>query len=543
MKGYRRWDPLQAHLFPPSPADWLRGDHLVYFLLDVLEDLDLHEIEVDIHSKDARGTQPYHPRMMVGLLLYGYCVGVVSSRKLERATQQDIAFRVLCAGQQPDHTVISEFRRKYIGPLSGLFAQVLRLCQEAGLVKLGHVALDGTKVQANASKHKAMSHERMRKSEEQLRREVAELLERAERTDREEDDLYGKDRRGDELPEELKRRESRLKKIKEAKARLEAEAARARAERLAERAENARREAEQAEEPDRTRAERKAEKAAQKAAEGTKKAVECSERWLAQAQQHADLATYQARTQAERSRVSGADLELARAVREHEKASRLASGESAGRNRDELPEHRVEADKDGDPAPRSQMNFTDSDSRIMKSGSGFLQGYNCQAAVDEEHQIIVAQALSNQAPDQQHLRPLLGQVVEQCGAVPEVFTADAGYWSEANAEYCEQLGTEAYISTARQKHGEQGSTGPPPPPAPGVEPEDARERMSRKLQTERGRQCYGRRKAVVEAPFGQIKHGRGFRQFLLRGIDKARGEWSLICAGHNLLKLFRARTA
>jgi transposase len=513
---------------------------LVYFLLDVLEGLDLHEIEVDIHSKDARGTQPYHPRMMVGLLLYGYCVGVASSRKLERATQQDIGFRVLCAGQQPDHTVISEFRRKYIGPLGQLFTQVLRLCQEAGLVKLGHVALDGTKVQANASKHKAMSYERMCKTEEQLQREVAELLERAERTDREEDDLYGKDRRGDELPAELQRRESRLKKIKEAKVRLEAEAARARAEQLAERAESARREAQQAEERDRARAEEKAEKAAQKAAEGTKKAVECSERWVEQAQQHADIARHQARTPAERSQVSGADLELARAVREQEKANQLASGESAGRDRDELPEHRVEADKNGEPAPRSQMNFTDSDSRIMKSGSGFMQGYNCQAAVDEEHQIIVAQALSNQAPDPQHLRPLLGQVVEQCGAVPEVFTADAGYWSADNAEYCEQLGAEAYISTARRKHGEQDSSSPPPPPAPGVEGEDARERMTRKLQSERGRKCYARRKAVVEAPFGQIKHGRAFRQFLLRGIDKVRGEWSLICAGHNLLKLFRA---
>ncbi len=547
MKGYRPWDPWQPLLFPPSPSDWLPEGHLVYFLLEVVGEFDLSRIEAAIQSKDPRGTQPYHPRMMVGLLLYGYCVGIASSRKLERASQEDVAFRVLCGGNHPDHTVISEFRRRYLEVLEGLFLQVLRLCQEAGLVKLGHVALDGTKVQANASKHKAMSYERMLKSEQELEGEVKRLLKRAEEVDQAEDELHGKGCRGDELPEELRRRQGRLDKIREARARLEAEAARTRAAELRERAEDAREKAEKAEDAEREKAKGRAERARQRASKGAAKAVERADQWVEEARQQVERKERQAQSPAEHRQASEAEERLARARRERDRAGELAAAdECASRSPAELPEHRVEADKHGDPAGRAQMNFTDPDSRIMKSGSGFAQAYNCQAVVDEEHQVIVARAVSNQAPDQEHLQPMLQQVVELCGVAPAVFTADAGYWSESNAAFCEELGTEALISTARSKHGSQDpehSPSPPPNAAPGEAAASAKERMQAKLQSEEGRALYARRKAVVEPAFGQIKGARGFRQFLLRGTERVRAEWSLICAGHNLLKLYRAASA
>ncbi len=234
-KSYRPYNPQQQFLLPPSLQDWVPEDHLARFVSDVVESLDLSVIHTDYARKDARGTSPYHPSMMVKLLVYGYCVGVRSSRRIERATFDDVAFRFLAADQHPDHASIAEFRRRHLEALADLFAQVLRLCQKAGLVKLGHVSLDGTKVKANASKHKAMSYDRMVESEKKLQEEVRRLLEDAETTDGDEDARYGKDRRGDELPAELRRRESRLKKIQEAKAALEQEA-REKAERAAEEA-------------------------------------------------------------------------------------------------------------------------------------------------------------------------------------------------------------------------------------------------------------------------------------------------------------------
>jgi transposase len=224
VKQYRPWLPYQPHLFPPSPREWLPDTHLVHFLLDVVDPLDLSAIERAIAAKDARGTRPYNPRMMTALLLYGYCVGLASSRKLEQATYSDVAFRVLAGECHPDHAAIAAFRRTHLQALQRLFVEVLRLCQKAGLVTLGHVALDGTKLQANASKHKAMSYARMLKTEAQLEAEMAQLLATAERVDQEEDARYGKGRRGDELPAELARRDSRLRKIREAKAALEREA-------------------------------------------------------------------------------------------------------------------------------------------------------------------------------------------------------------------------------------------------------------------------------------------------------------------------------
>ena len=222
-KTFRSYEPNQIFLMPISMREWLPGDHLSYFISDVVDHLDLSAI-TERYAGEERGYPPYHPAMMVKVLLYAYCIGVASSRKIEKHLCEDIAFRVLAANNTPDFRTISDFRKDHLRALAGLFLQVLKLCQKAGLVKLGHVALDGTKIKANASKHKAMSYKRMQEEEKRLEAEVAELLKRAETVDEEEDRRYGKDKKGDELPKELAFRESRLKKIKEAKAALEAEA-------------------------------------------------------------------------------------------------------------------------------------------------------------------------------------------------------------------------------------------------------------------------------------------------------------------------------
>lgn len=437
-KTFQPYEPEQSLLFPPSPRDWLPEGHLAYFVMDVVRELDLADINAH-YEKELRGYPPYHPQMMTALLLYGYCSGVASSRKIERKTYEDVAFRVIAAGHHPDHTAISEFRRTHLEALAGLFVQVLQLCQKAGLVKLGHVALDGTKVKANASKHKAMSYERMKEKETELKRKVKALLEAAKNEDAYEDQEYGVSRRGDELPEELQRAKSRLAKIRAAKKALEEEAAQGRDD-----------------------------------GEG-------------------------------------------------------GSGRS-------LPHHRVPATKEGKPTPKAQRNFTDAESRIQKSGDGFVQGYNAQVAVDEEAQIIVAQALTNQPPDVEHLVPMLERVRENCGAVPLATTADAGYFSEANVLAAQAMGTDPHIATGRRKHDE------PAPKVRGRIPSSLtiKERMARKLRTLKGRATYAKRKWVAEPVFGQIKSARGLRQLLLRGLHKARGEWALISLTHNLLKLHAA---
>lgn len=450
-KTYRPYAPWQSQLFPASPREWLPEGHLAYFIMDVVGQLDLSAIHAH-YERELRGYPPHHPRMMVGLLLYAYCVGVASSRKIERRTYEDVAFRVIAAGHHPDHTTISEFRRIHLKALADLFRQVLALCTKAGLVRLGHVALDGTKLKANASKHKAMSYERMRQRERELEEKVAQLLRAAQDADAAEDKLYGKKKRGDELPAELAHAKTRLAKIREAKAALEAEA---------------------------------------------------------------------------------------KAAREERGAAKKDDDPPPPGGSTPLPSHRVQSEKDGTPKPKAQRNFTDPESRIQKTKDGFIQGYNAQAAVDEEHQIIVAQALTNQPPDVEHFAPMMEQVIENCGRVPGYVTADAGYFSEHNLACASRLGIDAYIPMKREKHG------PEPPEVRDCPPEamTPKERMQRKLMTNEGREKYARRKAVAEPPFGQIKQARGFRQFLLRGLEKVCGEWALICLTHNLLKLHRAAAA
>ena len=479
-KTYRPYQPTQSFLLPPSPLDWLPEDHLARFVLDTVGELDLSEIHTH-YEREARGKPPHHPQMMVALLLYAYCVGVPSSRKIEKRTYEDVAFRVLAGNTQPDHTRISEFRRIHLQALSKLFVQVLRLCQRMGLVKLGHVALDGTKIKANASKHKAMSNERMTQDIARLEAEVTKLLQAAEQIDATEDQEHGTGRRGEELPEELRRREGRLARIRALQADLVAEA----------KNQAQRREAQQQEE-----------------AQAEALVGEMSN--IRAAQQAGDPP---------------------------DDEDPPPPGTSPRTVPEPMPEHQVPVGKDGAPTAKAQRNFTDAESRIMKTGDGFIQGYNAQAVVDQEHQIILAADVSNQSPDAEHLVPMLDRTIDNCQAIPEKMSADTGYFSEANILRAQSRGVDPYIATKRQKH---GATGEPTESTTPSEESDLKAQMRSKLSTPEGAKVYSRRKVIVEPPFGQIKN-RGFRSFSLRGIQKVRGEWSLITLTHNLLKLHKAQ--
>ncbi|CAK6694705.1 IS1182 family transposase [Synechococcus sp. BA-124 BA4] len=501
-KSFRPWNPEQTLLLPPSPVEWLPENHLVFFLLDLAAELDLEAIHAVYRQRDPRGEKAYEPRMMVVLLLYAYCVGLPSSRRIEKACWEDAAFRVLTGNQQPDHSRISDFRRRHLAALAGLFVQVLRLCQKAGLVSLGHVALDGTKVRANASRHKAMSHERMLKSEKQLEGEMRALLRKAEIIDAQEDGQYGKGKRGDELPEELQRRSSRLEWIRKAKAELEAEAAAGRARQRDEQAEAAEQEAAEA---DDSGDEQRSKRAARRARSARKRAD--------------DAQTLAIET------ALAAELEspLITAVRDS-----LA-----------MPSRQLPTDATGKPKPQAQRNFTDPDSHILKGGEGWIQGYNAQAAVDGDHQVIVAIGVSNQPSDAVHFVPMLERIEANTGQLPEALIADAGYCSTTNLEACEQRSLEAYISTSRQQHGLR----PRPSRGPAPRDLDARGRMDRKLRSKAGQAIYALRKTIVEPVFGQIKGARRLDRFRLRGLEMVNGEWALMATTHNLIKLFRASLA
>ena len=460
---FRPYEPDQILLFPPNPREWLPAGHVAYFILDVIPQLDLKAIYayydmepvvdesgkvVGTRAKSGRGYPAYEPTMMVGLLLYGYVTGVVSSRQIERKCHEDVAFRVIAGNQAPDHDTVSNFRKVHLEGLKELFLQVLKLCQKAGLVKLGHVALDGTKVKANASKHKAMSYGHMVKKEAQLKGEIEDLMRRAEEADEGEDARYGKGKRGDELPEELTRRESRLRKIQEAKAALEAEAK--------------------------------------------------------------------------------AQAEERRRQEEEDRQQRERDGKP--------PKPGKKPEISEVPGEKAQRNFTDPESRIMKnSDKAFIQGYNAQAAVDHDHQVIVAADVSPMAADAPHLKPMVAEVKENMGKRPEELSADAGYFSEENVKELEREHIDPLIAAERKKHGEEGLA----PPGPLPEGATVKERMIRKLRTVAGRAAYALRKVTVEPVFGQIRT-RGLIRFWLRGLRNVKAEWSLWCTGHNLMKLYRA---
>lgn len=441
-KTFRPWNPEQSFLFPPSPRDWLPENHLVYFLLDVIPQMNLQPI-LQPYQAEERGQPPYHPTMLVILLLYGYATGTFSSRRLMSRCETDAAYRVIVAEDIPDFRTISDFRKRHLTALEGLFVDVLKLCAQAGLAKVGRIALDGSKVKANASRHKAMSYDYMLKEEQRLKQEIKGLLAQAEEADQAEDQTYGRERRGEELPEELARRQSRLQKIREAKAALEMEA-----------------------------------------------------------------------------------REQARAAA----AEREREGKSPSGNDPEQAK----------PEPKAQYNFTDPESQIMKvSNKGWDQCLNAEVAVNE-HQIIVAADVTDETNDKKQVRPMIEQTQQNVAAagvtekIKEI-VADSGFYSEANVEYLEGAEIDPYIATERLKHHEQIAA----PRGRCPKGLTAKQQMARKLRTKKGRERYARRKAMVEPVFGQVKQGRGFRQFLLRGKKKMRSEWRLVSLTHNLLKLWR----
>ena len=427
MRPYRAYTPEQAFLLPPSLTDLLAPEDPVFFVRQVLGELDLGAFHAVYRCE--RGQPPYHPALMVGIYFYGAMRRIYSSRKLADACRRDVGFMVLTGGATPDYHTIGEFRQRFTTEIAELFVQVLVLCQEAGLVRLGHISLDGTKLRANASKHKAMSYGRMLTKEEVLEAELRRLLEEGIRQDEEDGDEHGPDDDGWSLPQDGKLLAEKLAKIKAAKARLEDEA--------------------------------------------RQKALS--------------------------------------AANEPEEA--------------EVP-------------ARAQANFTDPDSRIMKTPDGFQQCYNAQAAVDATSQVIVAQEVSAAPPDVQRLVPMLEQIIELNGEAPVELSADAGYASEANFQALADANVTAYIALRRYHHDEPPEADPGPARSSNRWPQ--RLLMRERLATSHGKARYKLRKQTVEPVFGQIKAARGFRQFLRRGLPAVQSEWAMLCTVHNLLKLQQA---
>jgi transposase len=459
-KAYRPWNPeiyaQQAH----TPAAKLPEDDLVFFLLDVVPKLDLSKIHAR-YQDETRGAPPFDPALMTCLLLYSYCVGVFSSRKIAQACERNLAFLAIVGADRPDFRTLSLFRKDHLDAFADIFVQVLRLAQAAGLVRLGTIAVDGTKVQGNASRHKAMSYGYMTKEVVRLRAEIDALLKQAETVDAQDDAVLGA-RRGDELPEELRRRGDRLATIEAAMKRLEAEA--------------------------------------------------------------------RATADAERQRRAEADAERQRI---------------GTRRRGREPGPIVET-----PAEKAQTNFTDPDLSIMATANkGWEYCGNAQASVDGACQIILACDVTVQCNDKQQAEPMaaatraeldqagIAPPADESGARPRIpAVLDTGYFSGPAVAAMEREGFDPYIATRRQRHNTKTTAAPAEPASAPATP---KERMRAKLDTETGRALYARRKTIVEPVFGQIKEGRGFRQFLLRGLAKIRGEWRLVCLTHNLLKIWR----
>jgi len=447
MSNFRTIDRATGFLLPPSVDEWLPERHLARFVVEVIDGLDLRAMS---GSYRGSGSASYHPRMLLGVLVYGYATGVFSSRKLERATYDSVAFRFIAANDHPDHDTIATFRRRFLKEIEGLFVQVLLLAREMGVLKMGTIGLDGTKIHANASRHSALSYEHAGKIEAQLKAEVADLMAKAEAADAA--DIPD----GMSIPDELARREERLRGIAEARAKIEARAR-----------------------------ERQARE---------------------QAEYEAKLAARAAKT--------------------------AATGKKPGGKPPQPPAE--------GPLPKDQVNLTDEDSRIMPvAGGGFDQCYNAQAAVAAGSLLVVAADVVQAPNDKQQLEPML----EKIGALPkelgeaETLLADTGYFSGANVEACEKAGVEPLIAMGRQPHH------PPlaerfeaPPPAP--ENPTPVEAMTHRLKMPEGRVLYALRKQTPEPVFGIIKSVLGFRQFSLRGLEKVRGEWSLVTMAWNVKRMF-----
>jgi transposase len=446
VSHFRTCDRATPYLLPPSVDEWLPEEHLARFVVEIVDQLDLSNMT---GAYRGRGSAAYHPSMLLSLLIYGYATGTYSSRRIEAATYDSLAFRYIAANSHPDHDTLCAFRKRFLSEIESLFVQVLLIAKTMKLVQLGTVALDGTKVHANASRHNALSYGHADKLEAQLLAEVQELLARADSADAQALP------EGLDIPEELARREARLQAIAAAKAEIEARGAQ-------------RHDAEQAE--------------------------------------------YEAKMKAR-----------------EDKAKRTGN----------KPRGKPPAPPVDGPRPKDQVNLTDADSRIMAApGGGFEQSYNAQAAVDTDTMLVLASTVSQAGNDKQQLAPMLDildELPEQLGSV-NALLADAGYYSEANVRACVEADIEPLLAPGRESHHLpwQERFDEPPPPA---EPGDALAQMKHRLKTQDGRVLYGLRKQTVEPVFGIIKSVMGFRQFLLRGLDAVRGEWSLVSMAWNIRRM------
>ena len=441
---FRPLDRDTLFLFPPSVQDWLPEDHLARFIAEIVAKLDLSVVRAQYAG---RGHAAYQPEMMIALLFYGYATGVFSSRKLERATYDSVAFRYIAANQHPEHDTIATFRRRLLPQIQACFEQILLIAAESGMLKVGRVSIDGTKVKANASKHHALSYEHATKLERRIKREIERLLRTAEKADA--NDIPD----GLDIPRELARRETRLQAIADAKERI---------------------------------------------------------RLREQERIAAEQAAY--------------DQKMSeRTARERE------TGKKTGGFRPKRPSRAMN--------PKAQINLTDDESRIMPAGDGFVQAYNAQAAVDCGSLLLVDSEVSQCPTDRTLLASTVARLTmlpKQLGAVNEVL-ADAGYNSNGNIDVCERNGITPYISIGRERHG--GGLGRFREPVSLHEAATARERMQHRLRTSAGREIYGQRKATIEPRFGNIKSVQGFRQFSLRGHEKARLEWKIVGTAYNLKRM------
>jgi transposase len=459
-KTYRPWNPDDYRQQAHTPAAKLPAGDLVFFLLEVIPQLDLQTIYAR-YEDETRGAPPFDPRMMTCLLLYAYAVGVFSSRKIATACERNLAFLAIVGEDRPDFRTISDFRKLHLDALAGLFTQVLKLAHEAGLVQLGAWATDGSKFPGNASRHKAMSYGYLTKEEERLQAEIAALFQQTQQTDEAEDATLGS-RRGDELPDELRFREQRLAKIQEAKKRLE---------------------------------------------------------------------------------------EQARVAAETERQRRAASAEQVQQGQRHAGGRPAQPVRDV-PDDKAQTSFTDPELKIMQQNNkGWDYGGNAQAVVDDACQIIMACDVVIETNDKQQAVPMAQKALanlqaaglerprDAAGRVQKIVSLeDSGYFSEKAVSGLAALDLEPYLATERQKHHPLAEASVLAAlPAKGT----AKEAMRAKLRTACGRAVYGLRKGVVEPVFGQFKGARGFRRFSLRGLKKVRGEWSVVCLTHNLLKIWR----
>ena len=433
----------QYSLLPASIEEWLPETHLARFVVEAVEMLDLSSI---YRVYGVTGSKPYDPKLLVGLLFYGYATGVFSSRKLEAGSYDSVAFRYICGNEHPDHDTIATFRKRFLKELEGLFVQILLLAQEMGFGKVGQINVDGTKLNANASKHHAMSYDRIRQLEAQYESEVKRLLELASDADQNDQEL--------DIPAELARRDHRLARLREARKVLEQRA----------------------------------------------------------------QADYEAKKQ---------EYDQKMAQRKEQEQQR---GKKPGGKAPQAPSPEVD--------PKSQYNFSDEESRIMKTKDGFNQCYNAQAAVTND-MLVAASYVSAQPNDKEQLEPVLDAIPAQAGKVEQV-AADTGYFSEKNIGIAQNRNIDPHIATGRQPHNQWLTQQLDKTPHPSALPQDAtpKERMAHKLRTDEGKEVYRQRKMTVEPVFGIIKETMGFRRFSLRGLEQVRGEWSLVCMSYNLKRLF-----